>query len=71
MLSDYYFLFMAGFMWQYTLYLWSIKETELSAEKIVIDIVMIGCGIIACVLSAIVVNIFSRNFEERNYVYIE
>ena len=48
-----------------------IKETELSAEKIVIDIVMIGCSIIACVLSAIVVNIFIRNFEEKKDIYIE
>ena len=64
MLSDCYFIFMAGCTWKYTLYLWSIKETELSAEKFVIDIVMVGCGLASCLFTAIVANIFVRRITE-------
>jgi hypothetical protein len=64
MLSDFYFLGMSGVMWWYTTYLWSIKETELNVEKIVIDITMVGCGLVACVFTAITTNIFFKKVED-------
>ncbi len=64
MLIDCYFLCIAGCTWKYTLYLWSIKETELSAEKFVIDVVMVGCGLASCLFTAIVANIFVRRITE-------
>jgi len=57
------FIIFCGFMWKYTLYLWTIKETYLGAEKIVINIVMIGCGLMACLLTSITVDIFARAVE--------
>lgn len=63
-LSDYYFVFLTLFTCRYTYYLWNIKETELSAGKIIIDVIMVICGLLSCVLIGIVANIFARRVEE-------
>ena len=44
MLSDYYFLLLTFFTCKFSVYLWSIKETELSVGKFIIDIIMIISG---------------------------
>lgn len=62
-LSDYYFVFLTLFTCRYTYYLWNIKETELSTGKIIIDVIMIICGLLSCVLIGIVANIFTRRVE--------
>jgi len=68
MLSDSPFIISCGFLWKYTHYLWTIKEEHLSVEKIVIDIVMIGCGLTACLLTGVVANIFVRRVDEHMYL---
>ena len=63
MLFDCYFCFLTLFMWKSTFFLWSVKQVEMSIQKLTIDILMIGCGLSACMLTGVVANIIVRKIE--------
>ena len=65
MLYDYYFLLLTFFTCKFSVYLWSIKETELSVGKFIIDIIMIISGISSCLFLSIAVNIFASRYDTR------
>ena len=65
MLSDYYFLLLTFFTCKFSIYLWNIKETELSVGKFIIDIIMIISGISSCLFLSIAVNIFASRYDTR------
>jgi len=65
MLSDYYFLLLTFSTCKFSIYLWSIKETELSVGKFIIDIIMIISGISSCLFLSIAVNIFASRYDTR------